>query len=487
MSKFHSTVTRRDFMKALGFGGIGLGAAAATAPVYRDLDEVLSASEDADSGSTHPWWVSKRDHFNPTVEIDWDHKWRVDGRMARDYRNPDSDWFFDAYGHEAALKYKAYADNEDPEFDWEDPRRQALDEAARPSGLGVKSNSFLGLEPATTPEKDGYRKWVGTPEENYRLLRGAVRYFGGDDVGVLEHDTHLDRLLCTWDMNGYKNSFEDIDKPYEDKENKHHGIPNSFKWCFSWTFRQYVDLTRCQQGGILGAYPDCNRLGIGENAAVWYCYSRLAIVEHRLMAFIRALGYDCVAGGMSSITSGNAIATVSGLLEHARMGQVALHPKWGATNRGTYKMLTDYPLPPTRPIDAGIYNFCKTCGICADLCPGQIIQKGDPTWTTGRNPEDGDDGEPLPYQAQGFLGWRTDIGKCPHCPTCQGTCPFNELPNASWMHTIVKATVATTPLFNGFFTNMDELFDYGRKPERDFWERFGSIDQPYMYGIDTTR
>ncbi len=38
MSKFHHTVTRRDFMKGLGLAGAGLGAAAATAPVFHDLD-----------------------------------------------------------------------------------------------------------------------------------------------------------------------------------------------------------------------------------------------------------------------------------------------------------------------------------------------------------------------------------------------------------------------------------------------------------------
>jgi hypothetical protein len=90
----------------------------------------------------------------------------------------------------------------------------------------------------------------------------------------------------------------------------------------------------------------------------------------------------------------------------------------------------------------------------------------------------------LPYQSQGFLGWRTDIGKCPHCPVCQGTCPFNELPNGSFVHTLVKSTVATTPLFNGFFTQLHKTFGYGRKYEQDFWEHF---DELPTYGIDTMR
>jgi hypothetical protein len=93
----------------------------------------------------------------------------------------------------------------------------------------------------------------------------------------------------------------------------------------------------------------------------------MAIVEHRLQTFIRALGYDCVAGGMNAIMAGSAHATMSGTLEHGRMGQIAIHPKYGATVRGTYKVFTNLPLVPTKPIDAGIYEFCKTCQICAGL------------------------------------------------------------------------------------------------------------------------
>jgi hypothetical protein len=37
MSKFHSIVSRRDFMKVLGIAGAGLGATAATAPVFHDV------------------------------------------------------------------------------------------------------------------------------------------------------------------------------------------------------------------------------------------------------------------------------------------------------------------------------------------------------------------------------------------------------------------------------------------------------------------
>ena len=74
MSKFHSIVSRRDFMKGLGLAGAGLGAAAATAPVFHDLDEVVSSSVPV----KHPWWVKNLEHGTATVEIDWSQVVRAD-------------------------------------------------------------------------------------------------------------------------------------------------------------------------------------------------------------------------------------------------------------------------------------------------------------------------------------------------------------------------------------------------------------------------
>ena len=44
MVKFHSTISRRDFLKILGLGGAGF-AAAVSAPAFHDLDEVLTSPE----------------------------------------------------------------------------------------------------------------------------------------------------------------------------------------------------------------------------------------------------------------------------------------------------------------------------------------------------------------------------------------------------------------------------------------------------------
>lgn len=67
MAKFHSILSRRDFMKGLGLAGAGVGAAAAVSPVFRDLDEMASSPS---SRVNMPWWVKQVDE--PTTPIDWD-------------------------------------------------------------------------------------------------------------------------------------------------------------------------------------------------------------------------------------------------------------------------------------------------------------------------------------------------------------------------------------------------------------------------------
>ena len=58
MKQFHSTVSRRDFMKGLGLTGAGVGAAAATAPLFKDLDDAV-AGPTADF--KRAWYVKEVD------------------------------------------------------------------------------------------------------------------------------------------------------------------------------------------------------------------------------------------------------------------------------------------------------------------------------------------------------------------------------------------------------------------------------------------
>ena len=94
MSKFHSIVSRRDFMKNLGLAGAGMigGAALLTAPKFHDLDEMI-ASEGASYKQKRPWYVKERELFNPTADVDWDIMNRFD-RMNEGHQQHTDAYYY---------------------------------------------------------------------------------------------------------------------------------------------------------------------------------------------------------------------------------------------------------------------------------------------------------------------------------------------------------------------------------------------------------
>ena len=55
------------------------------------------------------------------------------------------------------------------------------------------------------------------------------------------------------------------------------------------------------------------------------------------------------------------------------------------------------------------------------------------------------------------------------CHICYAECTFNE-GRESMIHNLVKATVATTSIFNGFFANMSTTFGYGARDKEAWWD-----------------
>lgn len=463
MSKFHSTVSRRDFMKGIGLMGAGVGAAAATTPVFHDLDEVASAT-----GATwdRPWWVSEKDHGDPTIEIDWTEVVRADWTPLHRFPYRSSQKPTAIYNREHYDEFVKDRINEvNPDWTGDDVRDIALNSACGAIRFynyygPANKTSFLGLQKVDTPEDNGLTKWTGEPEENLRMVRSAARLFGAMDVAALEIDANIKKLFFSIQTNGKTIEFEEVDQAYETDTKT--VIPNKCKWLLVWTEVQPTELTMREPSEI-------------GRSATSMSYTRIPQIFVQLQEFGRGLGYQMLGGGTGDFAPANPCGNLSGMGEHGRMCFPLISPEFGSMIRGMNRMVTDLPLSPTKPINAGINRFCKTCGICAEEgCPFDALPLGDQDWVSQWPEED-----QIEYDAPGWKGWRLNTHKCTNCAACQAACPFNATKHA-WLHDIVLATQSTTSLFNGFFASMEGAFSYGLKDPKTWWD----IKNPPLYGID---
>ncbi len=192
-------------------------------------------------------------------------------------------------------------------------------------------------------------------------------------------------------------------------------------------------------------------------------YSRMAFTAGLLAQYIRGLGYRAIPCGNDTACS-IPIAIDAGLGEMARNG-LLITPRFGPRVR-LAKVLTDMPLTPDKPIEFGVWDFCKLCNKCAKNCPGQSIPYGEP------------DEKPLNISnREGVSTWHINAEKClafwavkgVSCSNCIRTCPFNK-PNGM-VHDWVRWGVANQPWLNRLFLWADDRFGYGKKKKPEtFWQ-----------------
>ncbi|MGI2336493.1 MAG: reductive dehalogenase [Dehalogenimonas sp.] len=464
MSKFHSIVSRRDFMKGLGLVGAGLGGAAMVTPVFGDLDELTNSSN---TKAIMPWWVKDQD--NPTTEIDWN---------ILDHRKPVSLPPF-PQGHIGVGPLKGYlAPNErHKQGIMQNISGCTLKDRAITEAVAVTRGAVFGLRSidglAVYTNVDwGVPRHEGTPEENLEMVRAAGHFFGAPYIGASVIDDKMLRLTSS------RVKFEDVDVPSTDAQ-KNVIVPKKCKYAITYEIVQSHAMDRhgvkvYQSGPYQGYIPYLALSGCFRG------YLDEGIVEHQLQAFIKSLGYIAIPSrslGFSPPPWG----VMAGLGELGRAG-IICSPQYGNEVRVTCSMITDMPVAPSKPINAGITKFCETCKFCADNCPsGSISKETEPSWEVNIN-ETGFDkvGNPIPpspMNQSGIKAWKTDWDKCTNlqggpreCQACQPACPFSNM-NQSVIHPIVRATAATTPLFNTFFANMQELFVNDNSDPSDWWKR----------------
>jgi reductive dehalogenase len=206
--------------------------------------------------------------------------------------------------------------------------------------------------------------------------------------------------------------------------------------------------------------------------------------------FMRALGYNMYGGtghGTDCFQTPG-VAVFTGKAEPARMSNWVISPAWGPRSTDLCQV-TDMPLAETHPIDAGLWKFCRTCGICAKSCPSDSIpglDAGDPSYDMAPI-----NGKPDTQHATGMKRYVYDGSGCnlytpenipgSGCSACAANCTFST-GSGAMVHSVLKSTIANVGIFNGFFASMGTAFGYGAfKDPEEWWD--ASLPQ---FGIDST-
>jgi reductive dehalogenase len=491
-----STVGNKTRMKAMGLdkgidgdaGGSGDSSDGDGEKIrgngFDDLDDLMASEY---SEWKRPWWVSEVD--KPTLEIDWQaterfdqtkiqqvswrkyigdakadeltkrrdekaHQWMTEGRDGYTIRDRALDIASRNAGTSGVSFTGSWSNNGADHADADEETHFTREGAGPPSGIGSK---------VMTPEEMGVPRWEGSAAENSRMIRSALRHFGADQVGYVElkPDT-TEKLIYEFDaMDGKKIEFENVDKAYE--TDKKRVIPAKARRAIVFTVKMSEELIkRKTEAGMPTALS---------SAATGIAYGQARNIIDRVQNFLHVLGYQGLMGSWyNGLGIAPAFAVMAGLGELGRINRM-ISPEYGPLNR-VFKILTDLPLEPTKPIDAGIMNFCRTCKVCANEYPSNCLSKEtDPYW------------EPAgPWNNPGHKTWYEDSPSCrtwwavstAGCSTCFAVCAFSKK-NESIVHDLVKIAIAKNKIMpdqvNAFFTKMDGVFGYqDQKNIEDWWD-----------------
>lgn len=152
-------------------------------------------------------------------------------------------------------------------------------------------------------------------------------------------------------------------------------------------------------------------------AETFRVYVRVAEIATRLAAYIRAIGYPAWAHH-NGVTQIQAIPTMyhCGIGELGRNGSL-INPDLSANFRPSF-VTTDLPLVHDTPLEFGVQDYCMSCHLCRNNCPGDAIPT-DHTLT------------------EGLKRWRIDMEKCypysrlheAYCHICVDVCPYIQKEN----------------------------------------------------------
>ena len=424
-----------------------------------------------------PWWVRWVDE--PTVEVDWDRKERFDGRKIMQVS------WAQYVGKDKAAYLNKVRDKRVKEWMLENRpgytlRDRALDIAGAQSGsvdtsfLGTWASSGEKVDPfrqgAFSPEEMGLPRWEGSPEENSRMIRVALRNFGADQVGFLKMDERVRKLIYANDArDGKVLAFENVERAYETSEKR--VIPERAQWVIVFSVQLSGELIKRTNGSVPTALS---------SSTTGLAYARARNIMDRLQTFLHVIGYQGLMGTwFNGLGIAVGLGVMAGLGELSRLNRM-ISPEYGPMQR-VFRIVTDLPLAPTKPIDAGIMRFCRTCKKCAEACPASCLSmETDPSWEVAG-----------PWNSPGHRAYFEYSPRCRSywalstvgCARCFAACPFSR-DDRSFIHSFVAATLSRTPVFNGLFTRLHTLAGYNVPKEPESW--WDIKDMP-PFGIDSTK
>ena len=320
--RYHSTVSSRNFMKMIGFGAgmLGVGTATGHAESFKDLDDMKSSPL---AKRKMPFWVKEVD--KPTVEIDWDNMQIFEG-VHRTLFNPESWPDMNDYMRIHQTNIKSTKRNVQKNVPGLSLKDRALGDAncwgwgalssIAPGWTGPDTKAYDKWEHPTmfyTPEDYGVPRYEGTPEENSQMLRVAGRILGASDMGFVQLDKNIKKLL-------YGNiRFEKVEKGYEDKKTHSFVLPDKELWA------------------ICSVIPQSSWMQRYTKRMSWACsntaaYSQANIFSNRLNVFLRGLGYQFYGGDTGSVGRLVGFGVMSGLAEYGRAG-IMVSPQFGTNFR----------------------------------------------------------------------------------------------------------------------------------------------------------